>query len=185
MGKRLLIISDLQAFIMLTMFTGAYTAAVASDVIDTNDPNRESNRIRITSDTLNAEVNAGEIEYVGNVKVTQADAVITSDHLRIIYDPDTIKNENRDIKNVTIKKIIANGHVKIVTDNIIADTDRAEYTVKSKVLVLLGEQSKVSQGGHSVTGTKFTLYRSEGKLIVESSGETRIKAILQPAAKDK
>ena len=185
MGKRLLIISALQTFIMLTMFTGAYTAAVASDVIDTNDPNKESNRIRITSDTLNAEVNAGEIEFVGNVKATQADAVITSDHLRIIYDPDTIKNENRDIKNVTIKKIIANGHVKIVTDNVIADTDRAEYTVKSKVLVLLGEKSKVSQGDHSITGTKFTLYRSEGKLIVESSGETRIKAILQPAAKDK
>jgi lipopolysaccharide export system protein LptA len=185
MGKRLLIISVLQAFIMLTVFTGAYTAAAASEAIDTNDPNKENNRIRITADKLIAEVDAGEIEFVGNVKATQADAVITSDHLKIIYDPDTIKNETRDIKNVTIKKIIANGHVKIVTDNVIADTDRAEYTVKSKVLVLLGEQSKVSQGGHSITGTKFTLYRNEGKLIVESSGEKRIKAILQPGANDK
>ena len=80
----------------------------------------------------------------------------------------------------TIKKIIATGHVKIVTDDIIAETDRAEYTIKSKILVLRGDQSRVSQGGHSITATKFTLYRSEGKLSVESKGENRIRAIVQP-----
>jgi lipopolysaccharide transport protein LptA len=185
MGKRLLFICALPTLIILTVFTGAQTAAAASEAIDTNDTNNKSNRIRITSDKLNAEVDAGEIEFVGNVKATQTDAVITSDRLKIIYDPDTIKNKTRDIKNVSIKKIIANGHVKIVTDDIIAETDKAEYTIKSKVLVLLGKQSRVSQGGHSITGTKFTLHRSEGKLTVESSGENRIKAILQPAAKDK
>jgi lipopolysaccharide transport protein LptA len=184
MGKRLLFISVLQALIMLTEFTGAHTAAAASDAIDANSPNK-NNQIRITSAKLNAEVDAGEIEFIGNVKATQAGAVITSDRLKIIYDPDAIKNKTRDFENVTIEKIIANGHVKIVTDNLIAETDRAEYTIKSKVLVLLGEQSKVSQGGHSITGTKFTLHRSEGELIVESSGKNRVKAILQPAAKDK
>ena len=184
LGERLLIISALKAFIMLTVLGSIYTAAAASEAIDTNDSNREGNRIRITSDKLEAEVNAGEIEFVGNVKAARADALITSDRLKIIYDPETIKKTG-DIKGVTIKKIIANGHVKIVTDNIIAETDRAEYTIISKVLVLLGEQSKVSQGGHSITGPKFTLYRSEGKLIVESSREKRIKAILQPNATDR
>ncbi len=184
MGKRLIFISVLQALIMLTVFTGAPAAAAASEAIDANNPNK-NNRIRITSDKLNAEVDAGEIEFIGNVKATQVGAVITSDRLKIIYDPDAIKNKTRDIEKVTIEKIIANGHVKIVTDNIIAETDRAEYTIKSKVLVLLGEQSKVSQGGHSISGAKFTLHRSEGKLTVESSGENRIKAILQPAAKGK
>ena len=184
MGKRFLFISVLRALIMLTVFTGAHTATAASEAIDANNPNKK-NRIRITSDKLNAEVNAGEIEFIGNVKATQAGAVITSDRLKIIYDPNSIKNETRDIENVTIEKIIANGHVKIVTDNLIAETDRAEYTIKSKVLVLLGEQSKVTQGGHSITGTKFTLNRSEEELTVESSGKNRVKAILQPAAKGK
>ena len=179
MGKRLIFISVVQALIMLTAFTGAHTAAAASEAIDANNPNK-NNRIRITSDKLNAEVDAGEIEFIGNVKATQAGDVITSDRLKIIYDPDAIKNKTRDIENVTIEKIIANGHVKIVTDNIIAETDRAEYTIKSEVLVLLGEQSRVNQGGHSITGTKFTLHRSQGKLIVEGSGQKRIKATLQP-----
>jgi lipopolysaccharide transport protein LptA len=165
---------------MLTVFTGAHTAVAASEAIDTKDINNESKRIRITSDKLNAEVNAGEIEFVGNVKATQADAVITSDRLKIIYDPDDIKNMTRDINSVSIEKIIAKGHVKIVTADIIAETDRAEYTIKSKVLVLLGEQSRVRQGGYSITGAKFTLHRSQGKLTVESSGKKRIKATLQP-----
>jgi lipopolysaccharide transport protein LptA len=181
MGKRLLFTSVLRALIMLTVFTGTHTAAASSEAIDTNNPNK-NNPIRITSDKLNAEVDAGEIEFIGNVKATQAGDVITSDRLKIIYNPDSTKNKTRDIENVTIEKIIANGHVKIVTDNLIAETNRAEYTVKSKVLVLLGEQSKVSQGGNSITGTKFTLHRIEGKLTVESSGENRIKAILQPSA---
>ena len=184
MGKRLLFISVLRALVMLTVFTGAHTAAAASEAVDANNPNK-NNRIQITSDKLNAEVDAGEIEFIGNVKATQAGAVITSDRLKIIYDPDATKNKTGDIENVAIEKIIANGHVKIVTDNLIAETDRAEYTIISKVLVLLGEHSKVSQGGLSITGTKFTLNRSEEKLTVESSGENRIKAILQPVARDK
>jgi lipopolysaccharide transport protein LptA len=179
------LIGALQALIMLTLFAGAHTATAAPETIDTNDKNNENNRIRITADKLVAEVDAAEIEFVGNVKATQADAVLTSDRLKIVYDPDSIKNRNRDNKTESIKKIIATGHVKIVIDNIIAETDRAEYTINSEVLVLLGEQSSVTQGGHSITGTKFTLHRSEGKLIVESSGENRVKALLQPAAKDK
>ena len=169
---------------MLTVFAGAHAAAAAPETIDTNDKNNEHNRIRITADKLVAEVDAGEIEFIGNVKATQADAVLTSDRLKIIYDP-AIKNKNRGNKTESIEKIIANGHVKIVTDNIIAETDRAEYTIKSEVLVLLGEQSSITRGGHSITGTKFTLHRSAGKLTVESGGGNRVKAILQPSAKDK
>ena len=170
MGKQRLFISALQALIILTVFTGTHTAAAASETIEANNANK-TNGIQITSDKLNAAVDAGEIEFIGNVKATQAGAVITSDRLKIIYDPDATKNKTGDIE--------------IVTDNLIAETDRAEYTIKSKVLALLGEHSKVSQGGNSITGTKFTLHRIEGKLTVESSGENRIKAILQPVARDK
>ena len=170
---------------MLMVFIGAHKFALASEPVKTNDKNNENSQIRITADKLTVHVDAGEIEYVGNVKATQADAVITSDRLKIFYDPDFLKNKAGDIKNVSIEKIIANGDVKIKIDNIIAETDRAEYTIKSKVLVLMGQGSKVSQGGHSITGAKFILHRREGKLTVESSGADRIKAILKPGANDK
>jgi len=178
--KQLLTISALLVLIMLPVFAGAQNAAAAPETIDTNDSNNENSRIRITADKLVAEVDAGKIEFVGNVRTTQADTVITSDRLKIIYNPDTIKYKTRGNKMESIEKIIAKGHVKIVTEDIIAETDRAEYTIKSKVFVLLGEQSRIIQGGHSITGTKIILNRTEGKLSVESKGKDRIKAILQP-----
>jgi lipopolysaccharide transport protein LptA len=180
LGKQLLFVSALPLLIMLSVFAGTQDAVAAPETIGPNDTNHTNNRIRITADKLVAEVDAAEIIFIGNVKTARADAVITSDRLKIIYDPDAIKNRTRGDKKESIKKIIAKGHVKIVTDDIIAETDMAEYTIESKILVLLGEQSRVRQGGQSITGAKFTLYRTEGKLSVESNGENRIRAIVQP-----
>ena len=179
-GKQRLFVSALPLLIMLSVFAGERHNAVALETIGPNDTNHTSDRIRITADKLVVKVDAAEIEFIGNVKTTQADAVITSDRLKIIYDPDALKTSTPGNKKESIKKIIATGHVKIIRDDIQAETDRAEYTIKSKILVLLGEQSKVSQGSNSISGTKFILYRTEGKLSVESKGENRIRAIVQP-----
>jgi lipopolysaccharide assembly outer membrane protein LptD (OstA) len=101
----------------------------------------------IIADKLFAEVDAGVIEFVGNVKATQAETVVTADRLKIIYNPDATKDQANSLKSVSIEKIIASGHVKINYDNIIAETDEAEYTMKTKVLVLKGAQSKMTQEG--------------------------------------
>jgi lipopolysaccharide export system protein LptA len=53
------------------------------------------------------------------------------------------------------------------------------------VLILSGEHSNVIQGNYSISGTKFTLYRSAGKIIVESSEKNRVKAEFDAAQKDK
>ena len=56
--------------------------------------------------------------------------------------------------------------------------------MKSEVLVLKGEHSKVTREGHSITGTKFTLQRSDGKITAESSRKNRVKAVFHPPEKD-
>jgi lipopolysaccharide transport protein LptA len=180
LGKQRLFVSALPVLIMLSVFAGARNNAAAFETIHPNDADHTNDRIRITADQLVVKVDAAEIEFIGNVKTIRSDAVITSDRLKIIYDPDTIKNRSPGSKKESIKKIIATGHVKIVSDDIIAETDSAEYTIKSKVLVLLGEQTRVRQGGNSITGTKFTLYRTEGKFSVESESKNPIRAIVQP-----
>lgn len=137
------------------------------------------------ADKLVAEVDAGQIEFIGNVKATQAETVITADRLKIFYDADKVKSQADAFKNEFIDKITARGHVKIIHEDIVAETDKAEYTMKSGVLVLAGPQSKIIQGGHSITGTKFTLHRSDGRLTAESSEENRVKAVIKPPEKDK
>jgi lipopolysaccharide transport protein LptA len=180
LGKQPLFVSVLPVLIILSVLSGAQDNAAAPETSDPNNTNQANNRIRITADKLVVKEDTAEIEFIGNVKTTQADTVIKSDHLKIIYERNAIKNRTRGNKEESIKKIIATGHVKIVSDDIIAETDRAEYTIKSRILVLLGEQSRVIQGGNTITGAKFTLYRREGNLSVESKGENRIRAIVQP-----
>lgn len=179
-GKRLLWMGVLQTFILLLLFAGRYQAVAEAEAGEPHDPNKENSRIWITADKLVAQLDASEIEYIGNVKATRADAIITSDRLKIIYDPDMIKKKKGASRAESIEKVIASGHVKIVTDNIIAKTDKAEYSIKSEVLILQGKQSSVTRGNDSITGSKFTLRRTEGKIIVESSEKNRVKAILQP-----
>ena len=164
---------------------GAKHPVWKAQTIDPNVKNNENEKIRILADKLFAEVDAGVIEFVGNVKATHAETVISADRLKIIYNPDTIKSQTNALKPVSINKIIAKGHVKINYNNIIAETDEAEYTMKSEVLVLKGEHSKVTREGHSITGTKFTLQRSDGKITVESSEKNRVKAVFHPSEKDK
>ena len=155
--------------------SGAKHPVWKAQPVGPNVKNKENEEIRIIADKLFAEVDAGVIEFVGNVKATQAETVVTADRLKIIYNPDATKDQANSLKSVSIEKIIASGHVKINYDNIIAETDEAEYTMKTKVLVLKGAQSKMTQEGHSITGTKFTLHRADGKITVESSEKKRVR----------
>lgn len=170
---------------IVMIFMGVPATVMASDTAAPIAENNATNKIRIVADKLFAEVDAGEIEFVGNVKATHVEAVITADRLKIIYNAGAIKSQTNVLKTESIEKIIASGHVKIIHKDVIAETDKAEYTINSEVLVLSGPQSKITQGGHSISGTKFTLHRSDGKLTAESSEENRVKAVIQPPGKDK
>ncbi len=185
LGQRFELIGGLGILIIVTVFMWVHATATASDTIETNAEKKENDPIRIVADKLFAETDAGVVEFVGNVKATHVETVITADRLRIIYDPNAIKGQTGALKTESIEKITASGQVKIIYEDIIAETENAEYTIKSEVLVLVGRQSKITQGGHSITGTKFTLRRSDGKLTAESSAQNRVKAVIQPSDKDR
>lgn len=182
LDKRFLLISALYALALVFLCLQASPAGCTS--IDTADKNDENKKIRITADKLLAGVNSGEIEFIGNVQATQAKMIITADRLKIIYAPDSIKSQSWAPKPESIEKVIAQGHVKIIHEDIIAETDLAEYTVKSAVLTLSGERSNITQRGNSISGTKFTLYRSDGKITVESNAQNRVKAVFDATQKD-
>jgi len=179
--QRYILIGELGVLIIVTVFVWAHATATTSETT----ASKADNQIRILADKLFAEVDGGVIEFSGNVKATHAETVITADRLRINYEPNAMKSQTNALKTESIEKITASGHVKIIYEDIIAETDKAEYTIKSEVFVLTGKQSKITQGGHSITGTKFTLRRSDGKLTAESSEENRVKAVIQPPEKDK
>ena len=72
-------------FIAVMAFMQLHAAAMASDTAAAKPEINKNDQIRIMADKLIAEVDAGEIEFIGNVKATQAETVITADRLKIFY----------------------------------------------------------------------------------------------------
>lgn len=179
-GHRFQSIITLQTPIIVAAIIWTFHTATAIEPPHQKAKNSETKGIRITSEKLVARIDAGEIVYSGNVKAQQPGTVITAEHLRIIYDPDTVRDKDGSLRAEAIRKIIAQGRVKIVSKNIVAEADKAVYTINSAVLVLTGNPSRVTRDDILITGSKFTLKRSDGTLTVEGEGERRVRTIFNP-----
>jgi lipopolysaccharide transport protein LptA len=170
----------LQTPIIVAALLGTAYIATAIEPTQQSVKNSGAKGIRITSDKLVAQIDKAQIVYSGNVKVTQSGTVITAERLKIVYDPDTVRDKDGSLKAAAIRKIIARGRVKILYKNIVAEADEAIYTMKSAVLVITGNPSRVTRDGVLMTGSKITLQRSDGTLTVEGEGESRVRAIFNP-----
>jgi len=102
--------------------------------------NADQERIRVSAETLVVDNEAKYAEFIGNVRATQGNTVITGDSLKIFYKERSGKKSAE--AEESIEKIVAKGNVKIKFDNRVAETEQAVYTTESRVLVLSGSASK-------------------------------------------
>ena len=167
-------------WIRVMMFTGIIVLLAlfgfAEDQPPEKDKNQVGEQIQIVADKLitnNAEKYA---EFIGDVRASQGNLTITSEHLRIYYkdNPDNLQNQS-DSQEL-IQRIVASGHVKISSDNYTAETEQAEYDLYSAVLVLKGENSAIKSGKNLITGSKITVHRKDEQIVVERGAEQRVKA---------
>ena len=133
--------------------------------------------IEITADQLVSHGDQNYAEFNGNVEAAQGNFSIRSDTLKITYQ----RSADAGTKGVSdadsIEKIEAIGRVKIKSDNRRAETDRAEYRMKDDVIELIGENSLVTDGKNTLTGSKITWYRKTGEITVAGSDQKRVKAV--------
>ena len=156
------------------------TAAIAAEQPEAQAPAAQTPQepIQITADELISNNEQQYAEFIGNVKVIQADWVITSEKLRIYYEGELMKSEDKGKSSgQSLKKIVATGNVKIRSEQYSADAEKAEYDAQSLTVTLSGENSTLFQGKNSITGSKIILYRRDGRVKVEGSKDKRIKAI--------
>jgi lipopolysaccharide export system protein LptA len=149
----------------------------ADDQTREKGENQVDEQIQIVADKLitnNAEKYA---EFVGDVRASQGNFTITSENLRIYYKDNLENLKNQTNSQELIKRIVASGHVKISSDNYVAEAEQAEYDLDDAVLVLKGENSTIKSGKNSITGSKITVHREDGQIIVERSAEKRVKAM--------
>ena len=144
---------------------------------------KKNEKIHITADKLISDNEAKYAEFIGNVRATQRDTVITADRLKIFYKKDLDNKKNPPVGDESIKKIVANGNVQIKFDNRVAVTQQAVYITKTRVLVLSGADSKIISGNDSISGEKITIYRTDGRIKVESGKGERVEAVFYPGEK--
>ncbi len=178
--QRLLLCATLMG--LGVQFLPAITAG--AELEKTTSQNQQEQKIEIVADRLISNNQEKYAEFQGDVVATQADFKVTSDTLRIYYEGELVKTENKSSSEETIKKIVATGTVKITTEQYQAEADKVEYDVPTQILVLTGENSTVISGNNSIQGAKITLWRADGRVKVDGSPKSRVKAVLYSKGED-
>jgi lipopolysaccharide transport protein LptA len=164
------------AFITIAALISGAAFAADKSKAETSDAKPENTPIIITAEQLESDNKAKFAEFIGDVKATQADFVITSDKLRIYYKGELLNTEKKGNDEEVLKKIVATGNVKVTSDQYIAKTEKLEYDTASMTIILTGENSTVIDGKNSITGSKIILYQKDGRVKVLGSKNKRIKA---------
>jgi len=171
------------AVVAMAFFSGA-SAAMAAGLFSPTGGGASNEPTEIVSDRLVNNNTEKVAEFTGAVKATQGNFSIGSDTLRIHYEGDLINPPKDTSTKNQVTKMVAIGRVHIVSDQYIADSDRAEYDPATDVLTLIGENSRVTSGQNSITGSKIILNRRDGKSFAESGGTSRVKAVLHQGPKE-
>jgi lipopolysaccharide export system protein LptA len=133
--------------------------------------------IEITADRLVSHGDQNYAEFIGNVEAAQGNFSIHSDTLKITYQ----RSADAGTKGVSdadsIEKIEAIGRVKIKSENRRAETDRAEYRMQDDIIELIGENSFLTDGKNTLTGSRITWRRKTGDITVAGSDQKRVKAV--------
>ncbi len=165
------------ALVVVLLFVCVFRVSFAYADDPTINPEKDSNKIHITSDRLVTDNEAMFAEFIGNVVATRETDVITSDRLKIFYKKGVDKKEKPAAGEEMIKKIVANGNVVIKFDDKVATAQQAVYTAETGITVLTGPDSKVTSGNNFISGEKITMYRSDDHMIVEGGKEKRVEAV--------
>ena len=164
------------AFITTAALITATTFAADKSKAETSNEKSENTPIVITAEQLDSDNKAKFAEFIGNVRATQADFVITSDKLRIYYKGELLNTKEEQNNENLLKKIVATGNVKVTSDQFIAKSDKLEYDTATMTIVLIGENSTVINGKNSITGSKIIVNQKDGRVKVLGDKNKRIKA---------
>jgi lipopolysaccharide export system protein LptA len=147
----------------------------AAEATAPKEETKNGSPIHITSDRAKSNQKERWVEFIGNVKATQDDGVITADRLKIFYKPGGDKGGDA---SAAVERMVAQGNVRIVFDNKskTALAEKAVFATDDKVLVLSGGDPTVWSGGDIIRGRKITLFQAENRTLVEGGDKEQVEA---------
>ena len=154
--------------------------AVVADPSSDNPPATGDDQIQIVADKLITNHAEKFAEFSGNVRASQGAFTIHSDRLRIYYQSASDLTAQGATGQESIQQIIATGNVTLSTGKFTAEADRAEYNLKTQVLVIVGESASLKSDRNILTGSTIIVDRKTGQMSVESNPQKRVKAVFYP-----
>jgi lipopolysaccharide export system protein LptA len=135
--------------------------------------------LNITSDKMIAIKDGSVVEFTGNVRATQADAVLTADTIQVFF------TDTREKGQSSIQKIVSTGHVTYTSGDRKALADQAVYLTGKEILILTGNSPKLVSGKSHVSGKKIIWFRKDDRMVIESDKNTRVQATFNPEEQEK
>jgi lipopolysaccharide export system protein LptA len=156
----------------------ALHAMAGTDVPGSKSADPEAKKIHITAQRLISDTNNNNAEFIGNVRASQGDTLITADSLKIFFAG---RSEGGDTSPTqSLEKLVATGNVEIKFDNRLAVARQAVYITAQRVLILNGPGATVTSGDNTISGETITFYREDGRFTVEGGTNGRVKAVILP-----
>jgi lipopolysaccharide export system protein LptA len=150
--------------LVLTMFSTAVSAQGANVAFGTfkADPTLP---VEVTADTLDVNQADGSAQFNGNVLVGQGEMRLSANKVLVIY------NQGAG----GIQRLEATGNVVLVNGPDAAESDRAEYTIDSGIIVMTGNVL-LTQGQNALTSQRMTVNLVTGTANMAGRVKTILKA---------
>lgn len=158
--------------------------------------------ISISADQMEANDQQSLIIFTGNVVTRQEDMILNCDRMRVYYATEETassasgseKESSTDStagnvlggRESQIKRIEAEGNVKITKGDRVAQAQKAVYYAKSspRTIILTGDP-RVWQDKDFLTGAKITYFLDENRSLVEGGPKKRVNAIFYQESDEK
>ena len=143
----------------------------------TAEQKNNDSSISITAVSLELNQAKSTIVFEGSVYADSGDSIVKCDRMEVFYIKDSsASGENMD--GITIERVLCTGNVDITrSDGVHAKAHKAELFQTKEILVLSGN-AIASQDKNSVEGDVITLFLKEKRTVVQSSGSSRVKALI-------
>lgn len=124
--------------------------------------------VEIVSDKLALNRAQGTAKFTGNVIIAQGDMRLTSDVVDVWYGMINGKSTGK------VARVLATGNVTFVSTEEAAESDRADYSIETGIVVMTGDVI-LTQGANALSSERLVINIVTGVGVLEG----RVKSILQ------
>jgi len=111
-------------------------------------------------------------KYTGNVVVKRGASTLTCDQLLAWLEEDAEKNQK-------ISKLMAEGRVKLVTEEYVITSKKAEYFEREKKLIFT-EDVLCIQDKNTIQGNKITYLIDDDRILAEGNPQEPVTSVMYP-----